>query len=235
MLAPKFPFKLLSILGDRCSRFDSLGLNYLGRLLLGLLALVGVLSLATPALAHHPLGGRLPANAFEGFLSGVAHPVIGLDHFAFVLAAGLIAATKRRGILIPVAFVLASLVGTGMHLMLWNLPAPEMIISASVLAFGAILALGDRLNLALVLSLGALAGIFHGYAYGEAIFGAEMSPLVAYLAGFATVQMAIALLFFAIGRSASKQAPSLPSLDLRFAGFTLTGVGLAFLSSAMLG
>ncbi|MEO1403375.1 MAG: HupE/UreJ family protein [Cyanobacteria bacterium J06635_1] len=96
-----------------------------------------------------------------------------------------------------------------------------------------ILSLGNRLNLPLILSLGALAGIFHGYAYDEAIFGAEMSPLVAYLAGFATGQMVIARLFFAIGRSASKQTPSLPSLDLRFAGFTLTGVGLAFLSSAM--
>ena len=44
-----------------------------------------------PALAHHPLDGRLPANLFEGLLSGFGHPVIGLDHLAFVLASGLIA------------------------------------------------------------------------------------------------------------------------------------------------
>ncbi|MEO0458311.1 MAG: HupE/UreJ family protein [Cyanobacteria bacterium P01_A01_bin.114] len=242
MLAPKFPIKLLSIAAnDRWPlRAVSLRLSVLGRLLLGGMVLVGLWSLATiPALAHHPLGGRLPANAFEGFLSGVAHPVIGLDHFAFVLAAGLIAATKRRGILIPVAFVLASLMGTGLHLMLWNLPAPELIVSASVLAFGAILAVGDKLNLAFVLGLGALAGVFHGYAYGEAIFGAEMSPLVAYLAGFAVIQLVISLLFFAIGCAVLKKVPERPTdrpaLSLRFAGFTLAGVGLAFLSSVMLG
>ncbi|NJN32344.1 MAG: hypothetical protein HC824_19395, partial [Synechococcales cyanobacterium RM1_1_8] len=36
---------------------------------------------AQPALAHHPLGGRLPTNAFEGLMSGLAHPILGLDIF----------------------------------------------------------------------------------------------------------------------------------------------------------
>ena len=205
----------------------------------GLIAAIAILSLAQPALAHHPLGGNLPANMFEGFLSGVGHPVIGLDHLAFVIAAGLIAATKPRGFLIPLAFVIASVVGTGLHLQLFSLPAPEIVISASVAIFGVILAMGQRLSLRIVVLLGALAGIFHGYAYGEAIFGAEASPMVAYLAGFATVQMAIALLFFTVGRSVVKSSVVKPSvsavpLNLRFAGFTLAGVGMAFLSSAAL-
>lgn len=207
---------------------------------LGLVALTAMLSFAQPALAHHPLGGRLPSNLFEGFLSGVAHPVIGIDHLAFVIAAGLVAATKPKGFLIPLAFVTASLLGTGLHLQLIDLPAAEAVISASVLIFGVILAMGQRLSLRTVVALGALAGTFHGYAYGEAIFGAEASPMVAYLTGFAMVQMAIALLFFAIGRGVVKAAAVKPSmsiipLKLRFAGFTLAGVGMAFLSSAVLG
>ena len=208
---------------------------------LGLLAVAGILALAQPAFAHHPLGGELPSNMVEGFLSGVGHPVIGLDHLAFVIAAGLVAATKPRGFLIPLAFVTASLLGTGLHLQLFSLPAPELVISASVLLFGVILAMGQRLSLRAVVMLGMLAGIFHGYAYGEAIFGAEASPMVAYLAGFATVQTAIALLFFTVGRSVVKKTsvakPSISAipLKLRFAGFTLAGVGLAFVSSAVLG
>ncbi len=206
----------------------------------GFPAVTAILSLAQPALAHHPLGGGLPANMFEGFLSGVGHPVIGLDHLAFVIAAGLVAATKPRGFLIPIAFVAASLLGTVLHLQLVSLPAPEIVISASVLLFGAILAIGQRLSLRTVMLLGALAGTFHGYAYGEAIFGAEASPMVAYLAGFATVQMAIALLFFAVGRSATRASIVKPSVSavpskLRVAGFALAGVGMAFLSSAVLG
>ncbi len=210
-----------------------------------LLAVTAVLALAQPALAHHPLGGRLPSSLFEGFLSGVGHPVIGLDHLAFVIAAGLVAATKPRGFLIPLAFVAASLLGTGLHLQLFSLPAPEIVISASVMLFGVILAMGQRLSLQTVVILGALAGTFHGYAYGEAIFGAETSPMVAYLAGFATVQLAIALLFFTAGRAVVKPLALKPSalkpsvsaipLKLRLTGFTLAGIGIGFLSSAVLG
>ena len=47
---------------------------------------MGFLMAPQPALAHHALGGRIPSNFFEGFLSGLAHPVIGLDHLAFVVA-----------------------------------------------------------------------------------------------------------------------------------------------------
>ena len=43
---------------------------------------------AEPALAHHVMGGRMPATFGQGFLSGLGHPVIGLDHLAAVVAVG---------------------------------------------------------------------------------------------------------------------------------------------------
>ncbi|MEL6327279.1 MAG: HupE/UreJ family protein [Cyanobacteria bacterium J06626_23] len=191
--------------------------------------------LATPALAHHPLGGRLPSNMMEGLLSGVGHPVIGLDHLAFVIAAGLLATTRVKGFWIPLAFVAASIGGTAIHLASIDLPVPELIISVSVLAFGAILAMGDRLNLLTVILLAALSGIFHGFAYGEGIFGAEPTPMVAYLIGFAGVQAAISLACMLLAKGLSRPAFLSPSFNLRSAGFTLAGVGLAFVSSAILG
>lgn len=233
MLAPNFS-KISGVL----PKLFAVTFNHIGRAFFGLLVLTGMLSLAAaPALAHHPLGGRLPANFFEGLMSGMGHPVIGLDHLAFVIAAGLIAATRPKGVLIPIMFVLASLAGTAIHLMSMDLPAPEFVISASVLAFGVILAMGNRLSLATVTSLAALAGIFHGFAYGEGIFGAEPTPMVAYLFGFAAIQMVIALLFAFIGSNVVKRSTALPALNLnlRFAGFTLAGIGLAFLSSVVMG
>ena len=64
--------------------------------------------------------------------------------------------------------------------------------------------------------------------------------MVAYLIGFVTVQMEIALLFYAVGCSVVKDSTlnlsiSAIPLKLRFTGFTLTGIGMAFLSSAFLG
>ena len=67
---------------------------------------------ASPASAHHPMGGRVPSNFFEGFMSGLAHPVIGLDHLAFIVAVGLFAAVKPQGFLIPLFFVLSAMLGT---------------------------------------------------------------------------------------------------------------------------
>ena len=202
--------------------------------------LVGVVSLAlsllaSPALAHHPLGGRLPSNFFEGFMSGVGHPVLGPDHFAFVVAAGLLAVTLTQGIWVPVAFVLAGLAGTGIHLMSLDLPAAEFFISASVLCFGWMLAMKQRPNLMVMAGLAAFAGLFHGYAYGEAIVGAEMTPLFAYLVGFTFIQLAIALGAFTVGRTLLKQTSEQPPLSLRFAGFAIGGAGAAFLSGVILG
>ncbi len=134
---------------------------------LGMLTL-GSMLLAAPASAHHAMGGATPSNGWEGLLSGLAHPVIGFDHLAFVVAAGLIAARHRRGAFIPIAFVAASLVGTGVHVLAWNLPAPELGIALSVLLIGALL-VARRESLPISLGLAALAGIFHGYAYGESI------------------------------------------------------------------
>lgn len=185
--------------------------------------------LAIPAQAHHMMGGKLPTNFLEGFLAGLGHPVIGLDHLAFIVAAGLLATTKRNGIWIPVAFVLAALAGTGIHLLRLDLPATEVFVALSVLLFGLLLALPNHLNLVLVVGLGAIAGIFHGYAYGESIVGAEMSPLIAYLLGFTAIQLAIALLAFKLGQWALQRLTTPTDLPLRFAGFTLCGAGMAFL------
>jgi urease accessory protein len=194
---------------------------------------LGALLLAIPASAHHVIGGRMPANFFEGFLSGLAHPVLGPDHFAFVVGAGLLAATKRQGIWIPVAFVLAALAGTGLHLNSLDFPGAELWIAASVLVFGILLALPNSPNLLLMMGLGAIAGIFHGYAYGEAIVGANMNPLIAYLAGFTLIQLTVALMAYKVGRWTLQQLENATSLPLRFAGFTLCGLGMAFVVSRL--
>ncbi|MEB3233570.1 MAG: HupE/UreJ family protein [Leptolyngbyaceae bacterium] len=193
------------------------------------------ITVAFPAYAHHPFGGTTPTNAIEGFLSGLGHPVIGIDHFVFVIAAGLVGVLVQRGAIVPLAFVTASLFGTGLHLQLVNLPVPETVVSASVLLFGLILALGRKSNLAVVAGLGAIAGIFHGYAYGEAIVGAEMTPLVAYLLGFASIQLAISFAAGAIANRVMKRDRAKGLLNLRFVGFAICGSGFAFLSSTILG
>lgn len=198
------------------------------------LALGAIALYATPALAHHPFGGTTPTTFIAGFLSGLGHPVIGLDHATFVVASGLLAALWPSGLVLPLSFVLLSLLGTSVHLLGWDLPAAEIFISGSVVMFGVLLALRQQLPLLPVVILGAIAGLFHGYAYGESIIGAEMMPLVAYLLGFTVIQGAIALAAYGMARRVGLPSKERP-LSLRFAGFLICGIGTAFLSTIVLG
>ena len=195
----------------------------------GLLTLLA----AAPALAHHPFGGKAPQTIFEGFLSGIGHPVLGLDHLAFVIAIGLIAAVIRRGFTIPLSFLLAALVGTGLHLSGLNLPAAELVISGSVLVFGILATMGRQLSPPTVVILAAIAGIFHGYAYGEAVVGAEPTPLIAYLIGFSLVQSAIALTAYLISKRTLSQNQTAGFVSVRSAGFIICGAGAAFLGNLL--
>lgn len=202
---------------------------------LGIAGVAGLSSLVlgTPVLAHHPFGGSTPTTAITAFLSGLGHPVIGLDHLAFVIIVGLLAAVMGLGLMVLIAFTVAALAGTGLHLMGLNLPLPEVIISASVLLFGIFLALKQQPSTCWVMGLTAIAGLFHGYAYGEAIVGANMGPLFAYLLGFASIQMVIGLAACTIAKRLHPNT-EIGALSLRFAGFTFVGIGLAFLSGVVL-
>ncbi len=186
---------------------------------------------ASPASAHHPMGGKIPSNFFEGFLSGLAHPVIGVDHLAFIVTIGLFAATKSQGIFIPLAFVLSAMLGAGIHLLGASLPVVELIVSTSILLFGILLTIKNSPNLLVMISLSSVAGLFHGYAYGEAIFGAQTTALVAYLAGFTVIQLVISSTAFFIGQKVLKGDFGQISPNLRSAGLIICGIGAAFLAS----
>ncbi|NJK54141.1 MAG: HupE/UreJ family protein [Leptolyngbyaceae cyanobacterium SU_3_3] len=217
----------------KISRFDrsSKALRQTGLLA----ALMFALSLVTtPALAHHAMDGKMPSNLLEGFMAGMAHPLIGPDHFAFIVAVGLLAAARKQGILIPIAFVLAAMLGAGLHVAQINVPGVELLVSGSIVLFGVLLARKDSLNTWMVASLSAVAGLFHGYAYAESIFGAETTPLVAYLAGFTFIQLVVAMGAWGVGKFVLNQLTENAALSLRFAGFVISGAGSAFLSSIVL-
>ena len=146
----------------------------------------------TLALAHHAMGGGLPEDAFDGLLSGLGHPVIGIDHLAFVVGIGVLSAAAGLGAAPVLAFVGGTLAGCLVHIAGASVPIVEAAVAMSLLVLAAILAVGRGAMPGRQLVLGA-AGLFHGYAYGESIVGAEASALGAYLVGFALVQAAIAL------------------------------------------
>lgn len=196
---------------------------------------IAFFAIPQPAYAHHAIGGKTPVNLLEGFLSGLAHPVIGLDHLAFVVAIGLLAVGQRRGALIPAGFVVAAMLGTVIHVFQIDLPAAEVAIAFSVIIFGAMLLWRDRPHWLLTLGLGAIAGLFHGYAYGEAIIGAQMFPLFAYLLGFTLIQYGVALVAFLVGNLAVQKSANSSPTWLRLSGLAICAIGVVFLTSSAMG
>jgi urease accessory protein len=202
---------------------------------LALLATVGFTGLLPSAHAHHPMGGQTPETFGQGLLSGFGHPIIGIDHFAFLVVIGLLSATLvgRARFLVPIAFVAATVAGTLYHLGAADLPLTETMIALSVLLGGiAVLLKGNRSALALAM-LFAAAGVFHGYAYGESIIGAEASPMLSYLFGFSVIQYAIIAIGIKLVASIAARSDELHTITVRLGGVSTAAVGAVFLGLSL--
>ncbi len=191
------------------------------------LTLMALAFSAAPAFAHHLMGGRTPATFGEGILSGLGHPIIGLDHFAAVVAVGCLAALHRSAFTLVVAFVLAMMTGVALHLNGATVPGAEILVAFTVIALGALMLRREQMPAGTALVLFAMVGTIHGYALGESIYGAEPTPLYAYLIGLAVIQCAVA--FAAIGIIRGLMQRSTDLSPLRLVGAGVAGIGLAIL------
>ena len=190
--------------------------------------LVSFAALMAPALAHahHPMGGTIPATLMEGLLSGLGHPIIGIDHFIFIAGAGVLAARLERGWILPLVFVFASIFTTMARYLGADAGLGELPVAASLVVLGAMMLARATPREGVIALLFLLAGTIHGHALGEAIVGAEQTPLVAYLAGLTIIQSAVGL---AAWRATGWLAHRRPELPLQKAAGALVGVaGLAF-------
>ncbi len=190
--------------------------------------LAAALGAASPALAHHPMGGSLPSSVLEGLLSGLGHPLIGLDHAAFLLGAGIAAAFLPSALTAVLGFVAATIAGCLLNVYGVTLPLAEIVVAASVVLLGALVLSGRRVAGSSYGVLFIVAGLFHGFAYGESILGAAQPPLAAYLIGFATIQLVVALAVTGLVRVIWNAATP-DTISTRLAGALVAGIGAAFL------
>jgi urease accessory protein len=117
---------------------------------------------ALPALAHVQEGQA------AGFLTGLAHPVSGLDHVLAMIAVGLWGAQLGAPALwlLPVTFPLVMAFGGFLGLLGIPLPGVEVGIALSALALGLAVATSWRPPLVMAAVLVAVFAVFHGHAHG---------------------------------------------------------------------
>jgi len=103
-----------------------------------------------------------------GFLSGLKHPVSGLDHVLAMVAVGLWGAQLGAPAVwvLPVAFPMVMACGGMLGLMGVPLPGIEYGIAASAILLGIAVMFELRPPLAIAAFVVAVFAIFHGHAHG---------------------------------------------------------------------
>ncbi|PWE31049.1 urease accessory protein [Pararhodobacter marinus] len=169
-------------------------------------------ALPTLALAHS--GGHSGLS----FLSGLSHPLGGLDHVLAMLAVGLIAAQRGGASVLatPATFVCAMLAGGALGAAGLTFPAMEPMILASIIVLGALIAMAVRAPMALLLPVVAAFGLAHGWAHGAE---GPATGLALYALGFALATAALHGAGIAVGRAVNR-------LAIRGLGALTAGAGL---------
>ncbi len=182
-----------------------------------LLVLSALLLLPNLASAH-----ILPGTS-HGFSEGLLHPLTGMDHMLAMLAVGLWAASYRgRAVwMIPASFVGMMLLGGFLGVSGAFMPGSELVIAASVLVLGALVASAQQFKPSVGMMIVGLFALFHGYAHGHEMPAAASA--VPFSAGFLISTVALHAAGVAIGLGTKKQ----PSA-VRIAGLAIAASSLCF-------
>jgi len=172
----------------------------------------------------------LPATALDGLLSGLAHPVIGVDHLLFIVAAGVLAAQARRGAALLLAFVIASMLAAALRAAGAAVELHEAWVAVSLLVLAGVMLARTSLPPWALGALFAAGGLVHGQALGASIVGAEQTPLATYFIGLTLVQCAIAAVGWALCAWVRARWPSMPLRRVMAA--VLAGAALIFIGAA---
>ncbi|MGA0333526.1 MAG: HupE/UreJ family protein [Kiritimatiellia bacterium] len=165
----------------------------------------------------HSVGGG------GGFLTGMAHPVLGFDHLLAMVSVGILSAQMggRAIWAVPAAFVCMMLVGGVMGMEGNPLFPVELGISFSVFALGIALAAEKKLPPGLAMIFVGVFALFHGHAHG-----AEMPSLarpVLYALGFMAGTAGIHVFGVILGLI-SREIPKGESF-MRYVGAGIAGIG----------
>jgi urease accessory protein len=155
--------------------------------------LISVLALIHPALAHDQAG------VAGGLISGLLHPLTGVDHMIAMVAVGIWGAQLGAPAIwvLPITFPLVMAIGGVLGVLHIPLPMPETAIALSALVLGAAVAACLRLPFAAAAIVVGVFAIFHGHAHGAELPSAA-SPL-AYGVGFVTATGLLHLSGIALG------------------------------------
>lgn len=170
---------MISALSDKATQRTSTGdARGASRLAISVLALCALL----PGFALGHVESGVAGDG--GFVSGLVHPVTGLDHVVAMVAVGLWGAILGPPAIwvLPIAFPLIMTVGAVLGILDVPVPAIELGIAVSAIVLGGMVAANARPPLAIAFFVIAFFAIFHGHPHGAAL--PDFGVPILYAAGF---------------------------------------------------
>lgn len=189
--------------------------------------LVLTVALLWPVYAFAHVGG----NETGGFLTGIQHPISGLDHVIAMLAVGLWGAQLGAPAvwLLPIVFPMMMACGGCLGLMGIPLPGVEVGIAISAVVLGLMVLAEAKLKIQLAMVIVAFFAIFHGHAHGTELPAGQSGLL--YSIGFVAATGCLHGLGIAVGLIHRWQ---FGKLALRGAGSFVCAGGMYFLVMALI-
>ena len=189
------------------------------------LSALALLALAAPALAH------TNRDVGAGLLSGLLHPLTGLDHLLAMVAVGIWGTQLGAPAvwLLPLTFPLVMSFGGVLGVRAVPLPAVEIGVAGSAAVLGLMILLSARPLLSVAAGIVGAFAIFHGHAHGAELPAAG-EPL-AYGLGFVLVTGLLHAAGIAIGLLDRWPAGA---LALRGLGAVIGAIGLYLLGGLLL-
>lgn len=188
------------------------------------IAALAIAASSLPAFAH------ITGETHHSFSAGFTHPIFGADHVLAMVAVGLWASQisaqdNQKAALwaVPLAFVSFMALGFVMAASSITLPFVEPAILASVIALGLLVAIAARMPTSAASAIVAVFALFHGYAHGTEMHGANM---VEFGIGFIAATMLLHVAGIALGLGLTRLSSGLSRV---LGGLTaVAGLSLAF-------
>lgn len=162
-----------------------------------------------------------------GFISGLLHPISGMDHVVAMVAVGLWGAFLGLPAIwiLPIVFPVVMAFGGVLGILGVPIPAVEIGIAASAVVLGLCVAFAFKPPLSVAAVIVGAFAIFHGYAHGTEL--PEAANAYAYALGFVIATGLLHLLGIAFGVLAKWDAGK---LAVRAGGGLIALAGMAFLA-----
>jgi urease accessory protein len=179
-----------------------------------------VLCLVSPALYAHTEG-----MSDNGFLSGLLHPLTGVDHLLVLVAVGICAAKQggKAFILFPGMFLALMSAGALMSSYAIHIPSIELFISVSIMVFGLLVSVNHKQLSRLLFTAIAYFAVFHGYAHAAEI--PQDANVIGYFSALLLMSLMICISGILWGLKMGKRANYLFSLTCLSSGLYFLATG----------